>query len=318
MRMAKARRALAILMISAALPLCLSSCKKKETAAPVVEEEEEVIYAVNAYKISGGNLDEYLEFGGDVASVASVDVMPDQAGKLTRVLVSIGDKVKKDEVIAYVDASRPGMTYKASPVKAPASGRIISFTPTVGATVSQAMVIARISSTDDLEIKTSVAERFISRVKLGQSASVTLDAYPGETFSAKVSEVSPVLDTTTRTMAIKLRLSPPDPRVKVGMYARIRLITDSIRNAIVIPAGTIVTRDGENYVFKIVPGGGQSVARLQKVSRGMTVDDRCEITEGLAAGDEIVSKGQSLLNDGSPVRVMNVTGGAGSGKEAGK
>lgn len=296
----------------------ISSCKKKDAAVPVTEEEEEIIYAVNAYRISGGNLDEYLEFGGDVASVASVDVMPDQAGKLTRILVSVGDRVKKDEVIAYVDASRPGMTYKASPVKAPAAGRIISFTPTVGATVSQAMVIARISSTDDLEIKTSVAERFISRVRLGQSASVTLDAYPGETFSAKVSEVSPVLDTTTRTMAIKLRLSPPDPRVKVGMYARIRLITDSIRNAIVIPAGTIVTREGESYVFKIVPGSGQSVARLQKVSRGMTVDDKCEITEGLAAGDEIVSKGQSLLNDGSPVRVMSVTGGEGTGKEAGK
>ncbi len=308
----------AFLMLVAILPFSLASCKKKEASPAVEQEDEEVVYAVNSYRISGGNLDEYLEFGGDVASVASVDVMPDQAGKLTRILVSIGDRVNKDEVIAYVDASRPGMTYKASPVKAPATGRIISFSPTVGATVSQAMVIARISSTDDLEIKTSVAERFVSRVKLGQSASVTFDAYPGENFTAKVSEVSPVLDTTTRTMAIKLRLSPPDPRVKVGMYARIRLITDSIRNAIVIPAGTIVTREGESYVFKLTPGSGQQVARLQKVSRGMTVDDKCEITSGLAPGDEIVSKGQSLLNDGSPVRVISSIGADNQGKEAGK
>ncbi len=307
------RFALPALLAAVCTPFLLASCQKKEAAPVEAEpEEENLVYAVNAYRISEGNLDEYLEFGGDVASTASVDVMPDQAGKLTRILVSVGDKVKKDQVLAYVDASRPGMNYKASPVKAPTAGRVISFTPTVGATVSQAMVIARISSTDDLEIKTSVAERFISRVKQGQAASVTFDAYPGETFTAKVFEVSPVLDTTTRTMAIKLRLSPPDSRVKVGMYARIRLITDSIQNAIVIPANTIVMRDGESYVFKLSGGAGQSVARLQKVSKGMTVDDKCEITEGLSVGDEIISKGQSLLNDGSPVNVIAVTGASSS------
>ncbi|MBQ6568494.1 MAG: efflux RND transporter periplasmic adaptor subunit, partial [Treponema sp.] len=84
--MRKTVPAVAICIIAA---FSISSCKKKEAAAPVAEEEEEVIYAVNSYRISGGNLDEYLEFGGDVASVASVDVMPDQAGKLTRILVSI-------------------------------------------------------------------------------------------------------------------------------------------------------------------------------------------------------------------------------------
>ncbi len=298
------------ILVALVLPVFLSSCKKKETVTAVQEtvEEETLVYAVNAYQISAGNLDEYLEFGGDVASTASVDVMPDQAGKLTRILVSVGDKVKKDQILAYVDASRPGMTYKANPVKAPVSGRIISFTPTVGATVSQAMVIARISATDDLEIKTSVAERFISRVRQGQSATLTFDAYPGESFTAKVFEVSPVLDTTTRTMAIKLRLTPADPRVKVGMYARIRLITDSIRNAIVIPSSTVVMRDGECYVFKVSSESGQTLARLQKVTRGMIVDDKCEITEGLLAGDQIVSKGQSLLNDGSVINIIAVTG----------
>ena len=297
----KKRRYMPSVLAVLALTAALSSCQKK-AAAPVQEtvEEETLVYAVNAYRISAGNLDEYLEFGGDVASTSSVDVMPDQAGKLTRILVAVGEKVQKDQVLAYVDASRPGMTYKASPVKAPAAGRIISFTPTVGATVSQAMVIARISATDDLEIKTSVAERFVSRVRQ--------DAYPGESFTAKVFEVSPVLDTATRTMAIKLRLTPADPRVKVGMYARIRLITDSIRNAIVIPAGTVVMRDGESYVFKVASGPGQTVARLQKVTRGMTVDDKCEITAGLAPGDQIVSKGQSLLNDGSAINIIAVTG----------
>lgn len=290
----------------------LLSCKKKtETATDApAEEEQEIRYAVNAYRIASGNMDEYLEFGGDVASVSSVDVIPDQAGKISRIMVSVGDLIQKDAVLAYVDASRPGMNYKASPIKAPAAGRVISFTPTVGSTVSQSMVVAKISSTDDLEIKTSVAERFISRIKLGQAASLKFDAYPGESFTAKVFEVSPVLDTSTRTMAIKLRLDPPDNRVKVGMYARIHLITDSIHDAIVIPSNTIVTRDGESYVFVVqgTTGKGSGTAKLQKVVKGISVDDKTEIVQGVTVGQLIVSKGQSLLNDNSLINIIDVTG----------
>ena len=289
-----------------------TGCQKKQTAAvPETAEPEEIVYAVNGFKVSPGNLDEYLEFGGDVAPVSSVDVIPDQAGKISRILVNVGDSVQKDGILAYVDASRPGMNYKASPVKSPIAGRVVSFTPTIGSTVSQSMSIAKISSTNDLEIKTSVAERFISRIKNGQQATVSFDAYPDVKFSAQVFEVSPVLDTSTRTMAIKLRITPPDSRVKVGMYARIRLVTDSVQDAIVVPSSAIVSREGESYVFIVsgTSGEGKGAVRLQSVTKGITVDDKTEITSGLSVGDIIIHQGQSLLNDGSSVNVLSVEGG---------
>lgn len=182
----KKNAALITVLSAAGIIFCASavSCKQKQ-AAPAAAEETETMFAVNTYKTSEGSLDEYLEFGGDVSSVSSVDVLPDMAGKIARILVSVGDMVQKDQIIAYVDASRPGMNYSASPVKAPISGRITSFAPTVGTMVSQSMSIAKIADTDELQIKVNVAERFISRISDGQTAVVTFDAYPGVSFTAK-------------------------------------------------------------------------------------------------------------------------------------
>ena len=285
-------------------------CGKKDAAASAGKkgaESEEQVFAVGTYKTSPGNLDDYLEFGGDVSSVNAVAILPDMAGKISRVMVSVGDMVSANQVIAYVDASRAGMSYAASPIKSPIAGRIISLPATVGSTVSQSSPIATVAKTSDLEIKINIAERFISRVSEKQTASVTFDAYPGVEFLATVTEVSPVLDTLTRTMQVKLKFNKKDSRIKVGMYARVKLVTDTVKNAIVIPSNAIVVRDGKNYVFVVNGHGDNATVRRESVECGISIDNKTEITTGLGAGDEIVIKGQSLLNDGAKVNVMSTS-----------
>ena len=291
-------------IVSASL---LTGCKKKASAA---EENAEIIYAVTAKKLTAGTLDDYLEFGGDVDSVSSVSVYPDMAGKLSGVKVSIGDMVKKDQIIAYVDASRPGYNYSESPVKAPAAGRVISLVTNLGTTVSQAMPVAKISNTEEMEIKINVPERFISRVQEGQRVELSFDAYPGEVFEAKVSEVSPVLDNSSRTMLTKVRVVQTSNKIKIGMYARVKLITESRDNIIVLPATAIVTRDGEPFVFVLNDAASadeKPTVHQQSVKLGLTIDDKTEIVEGLSAGQTVVTKGQSLLSEGSKVNVVSLT-----------
>ncbi len=285
-----------------------AGCGKK--AAKDNQEEEEVLYAVTAKKINAGTLDDYLEFGGDVDSVSSVSVMPDMAGKLSGVKVSVGDMVKKDQIIAYVDASRPGYNYSESPVKAPAAGRIISLVTNIGTTVSQAMPVAKISNTEEMEIKINIPERFISRVKEGQRVELTFDAYSGEIFGAKVTEVSPVLDNSSRTMLTKIRIVQRNNKIKIGMYARVKLITESRDNTIVLPSTAIVTRDGEPYVFTLNEAPGEdkkSSVHQQAVKLGLTIDDKTEIVDGLTSGMLVVIKGQSLLSEGSKVKVVTLS-----------
>lgn len=296
-----------ILMAAAILSSALVSCKgKSEKTAK--EEETETIYAVNADIVQAGNIDDYLEFGGDVSSVSAVDVYPDAAGKISRIRVSVGDLVKKDQIIAYVDPSRPGMNYSENPVKAPISGRVTSFPPTIGTMVSQSYSIAKISDTDELQIKVNVAERFISRIRENQTAIVSFDAYPGVEFKARVFEVSPVLDTTSRTMLAKLKVEPADSRIKAGMYARVKLITDTIEGDVVIPNDAIVYRDGKPYVFTAKSESAESSVNMVSVKEGLSVDNKTEIQEGLKEGDVIIVKGQSLLSDGSKVKILSISG----------
>ncbi|MBP3367000.1 MAG: efflux RND transporter periplasmic adaptor subunit [Treponema sp.] len=297
-----------------------ASCKGKGASAGS-DAEAETVYAVNAYVVEAGNLDNYLEFGGDVSSVSEVDVYPDMAGKISRISVSVGDSVRKDQVIAYVDASKPGMEYSANPVKAPISGRVTSFPPTLGTMVSPSYSIAKISDTDELQIKVNVAERFVSRISENQTAAVTFDAYPGVEFNARVFEVSPVLDTASRTMQAKLKVEPADSRIKSGMYARVRLITDVIQNAVVIPSDAIVYRNSKPFVFvaqDVSGADGRSTVRMVSVTEGLTVDNMTEIQEGLKEGEAIIIKGQSILSDGSAVRILSVSGKGSRDKGEGK
>ena len=276
---------------------------EEQSVVPV----EEAVYAVNTYVTSEENLDEYLEFGGDVSAVSNVDIMPDTSGKLVGIRVAVGDVVKAGEIIAEVDPSKPGMTYVTSPVRAPVSGTITAFPLSSGTMVAPSMSVGKISSTKDLEINISVAERFVSRIQLGQNAILTFDAYPGEEFTAKVTSVSPVLDTTSRSMSVKLKVDPPDDRVKIGMYTRVKLITQTKEQVIVIPRSAVVTRNDADTVFVVDPA--TSTVNAVPVTVGITVDDKIEITSGLTVGAEVVISGQTLLDAGRKVNVVSRLGG---------
>ncbi|MCI6663951.1 MAG: efflux RND transporter periplasmic adaptor subunit [Spirochaetia bacterium] len=284
-----------------ALAFVFFSCSKDEGTAVVPVESQETVFAVNTYVAAAENLDEYLEFGGDVVAASSVDVMPDTSGKIANIRVRVGDYVEKNQILAYVDPSRPGMTYESSPIRAPVAGTVTAFPVSVGSMVAPSVSIAKISNTKNLEINISVAERFVSRIAVGQPALLTFDSYPGEVFTAKVAEVNPVLDTTSRSMGVKLVLDPPDNRIKIGMYCRVKLITESKAGVVAIPREAIVNRSGQESVFVV---NGNTVENCP-ISVGITVDNMVEVVSGLTAGNEVVVSGQTLLDSGSKVNVIN-------------
>lgn len=281
---------------------------KKSAAVGEASAEAEQTFVVGTMITKAGNFDDYLEFGGDIASVNSVYVMPDQAGKITNVLVSVGDIVSKGQTIAYVNPLRAGAVYNDSPVKSPISGRVTSLPVTIGSTVSQSSSIANVARTDDLEVRINIAERFVSRISENQKATITFDAYPNVEFPATVFEISPVLDTSSRTMSVKLRFDNKDSRIKVGMYGRVKLVTDSVKDAIVVPSNAVIVREQKNYLFVVQPHSDEmSTVKLVPITAGISVDNQTEISDGVKAGDEIVVKGMSLLNDGSKVKIVSTS-----------
>lgn len=301
------KKANLFLLLICGCVLTLSSCDKNSKKDAKAKGDVEAVFAVNAYKVEPSTLDDYLEFGGDVDAASSVAVMPDTAGKISQVYVKVGQKVSKNQILASVNASRPGMVFAASPVRAPIAGTVTYFPGVVGTSVAQSSIIAKVSSTNKLEIETAVPERFVSRISLNQKALLSFNAYPGETFEAYISEVSPVLDTSSRTMNIKLSIKKQDPRIKIGMYAKIHLITEHKENIVVLPYDSVITREDQNYVFIVEQDGEKSKAVLSPVKVGIRVDNYQEILQGVTNGDLVIVKGQTLLSDGSFVNVVSVT-----------
>jgi len=195
----------------------------------------------------------------------------------------------------------------ASPVKSPISGTITNIPVYVGSTVTQATPIARVTTTDQVEIRTVVAERFISKMKVGLESILTFEAYPGVTFKGYITELSPVVDPQTRTLEVKLRLAQPDGRIKPGMFAAVKIVTERKTSIVKVPSDCLVKRFGGNYVFvvKTDPSDpAKSVVERREVTPGIQIDNKLEIISGLAPNEEIVYQGQTLLEDKSQVKVV--------------
>jgi multidrug efflux pump subunit AcrA (membrane-fusion protein) len=289
--------AAAAVILSGALTL-LSGCGEKAAAAP----EEETVYSVRTVRPEIKDMQEYLETGGDVITETSVDIFPDIGGKLVRLHAGLGDSVRKGQVIAEIDPSKPGLSYAHSPVRSPIDGTITEVPGKTGATVEASTVIARVGQIDRIQIKTLISEKDLGKVGPGQKALVVFEAFPGEVFPAAVSRMSPVVDPATRTREIRLDFTGPASRVAVGMFARVTIYTVLHAGRMVIPESALIRRYGGQSVFVAGPGGR---AEERKVGTGISLNGFVEITEGLDGSEIIISEGQNLLSGGARVRVLS-------------
>jgi RND family efflux transporter MFP subunit len=264
-------------------------------------------FAVNSTLAVQGQIMDYLALSGDIVSGTSVDAYSDAAGKITRVYVSAGARVSRNDPVAAVDPSRPGMVYQANIVRAPISGTIISLPAQVGMTVSQSVPLARIAGGNALEIRLYVAERFISKIALGQPCQISLDAWPGEYFRGSVTEISPVVDAASRTMEVRVNVDNPGSKLKAGMFAKVRVITEQRNNIVKVPGSALLERFGETYVFTVDTDPMDPafrIARRQVVTPGILVDGVLEIQQGLAPNQEVIVRGHSFLMDGARINVV--------------
>jgi RND family efflux transporter MFP subunit len=236
-----------------------------------------------------------------------VDAFPEAAGRVERVFVNVGQRVSRGQSLATIDPSRPGMTFQPYTVVAPVSGTVVALPAQIGMTVSQAVPLVRIASGGALEIRLFVAERFISRMSVGLPAEISLAAWPGEVFRGQISELSPTLDPVSRTMEVRVRVANPDGRMRAGMFANVRLITERKDNVVKIPASAVINRFGGNYVYVVGQDPSDSdfsVALRRNVELGIQVDGMVEIRSGLDPDDEVVARGQTMLDDGVRVNVI--------------
>jgi RND family efflux transporter MFP subunit len=155
-----------------------------------------------------------------------------------------------------------------------------------------------------------VAERDYARLRPGQPASLTTDAYPGEQFQGRIDRIAPIFRQSTRQARVELMIENPEHRLKPGMFIRATVVLDHMDAATIVPERALTTRDDRTGVF-VVNDDGRSVA-WHEVRVGIREGNRVQV-EGEGLTGRVVTLGQQLVNDGSAITIpaaSNETGSA--------
>ena len=256
-------------------------------------------YSVKTYDAEKSVLHDYVMTNGEVECKNSAQVFPSIGGKVVEVKVSLGSKVSKGDVIAKIDPSTAGSYYTLSSVTAPISGSILQAPSKVGNQVAANTVITTIGDIENLQCTAKIPERFVAALKPGLKAEVTLEAYPEVVFKATVRDVSPVLDSATRTKSVVLDFDKIDERINAGMFARVKLYTVDHTGELVVPEKAIVTNNDDKYIFTV---NDDETVTKNMVTVGKSVDGMVQVLTGIKAGDKVVNEGMLQLYDGAKIR----------------
>lgn len=189
-------------------------------------------------------------------------------------------------------------------ITAPFDGLIVERYVKFAQHVTPGTALFRISDFDPLLCPIQVPERELPRLAEGQRARLEVEPYPGQTFEARVIRVRPVVNPETGTVEVTLE-AHPDGKLTPGMFADVFLVTETRAEALVIPKAALALESLGDTVYVADEG----VASRRSVELGFRESDAVEVTAGLAAGEQVVVVGQDGLSNGTPVRILEPTGG---------
>jgi membrane fusion protein (multidrug efflux system) len=153
-------------------------------------------------------------------------------------------------------------------------------------------------------------ERFIARVKTGQTVDVSLDALPGQRFTGRIDALDSLIDADGRSLLVRARLDNPGGVLKSGLFARTRIVFAKRENALVVPEEALVPQGGRQYIYKVVDGPNGSVAHRIEARIGLRLPGKVEVLDGLTGGDLVVTAGQARLG----LKVVDIARPAGAGR----
>ena len=185
-------------------------------------------------------------------------------------------------------------------LRAPFAGVIGLRQVSAGAYLRAGDDIARLDKIDAMKLDFRVPETYLGKIKREQPVRVRVDAWPDEPFQGRVYAVETSVDEKTRTVMLRARVPNPGTRLKPGMFARVSLELDSRADVVVVPEQAINPRGDKYFLFKVIDGK----ASLAEVKLGARRPGEVEITQGVAAGDMVITENQPMLQPGMGVSVV--------------
>ena len=184
-------------------------------------------------------------------------------------------------------------------IRAPFDGIVEKRLVNLGELVKTQMPVMAIVRVDPLKVIAEIPEKMAPWIKQGQPVQLRVDAYPEQTFSGKVSRISPAVNAATRAFPFEALVPNQDATLKPGTFARVHIVSGKVDTVLTLPYTTLQYRYGVNRVFVI--DGDKLAGRELKV--GDRLGERIEILSGVHAGDRVASSDIDKLVDGQKVSV---------------
>jgi RND family efflux transporter MFP subunit len=162
--------------------------------------------------------------------------------------------------------------------------------------------ILTVMQINPVKIVINVSESEFTKVKMGMPIDITFDVFGDELFKGKVSLIYPTIDPMTRTFGVEVEIPNGNNRVRPGMFAR-ATIDFGAKDHVVVPDRAVVKRAGSGDRFVYVYNNDGTVSYV-KVELGRHIDTVYEVLSGLDHNTQVVVAGQSRLNDGVKVNVV--------------
>ncbi len=218
---------------------------------------------------------------------------------------------KYDQVKAQYEIARSNVEFllNNTQLKAPFSGIISGkyfeegeMYSGVPNTQAGKAAILSIVSIDPLKAIIGVSESYFPLISKGLPAEVRSDIYPDKKFRGKIYRIYPTVDPSTHLFQVEIEVANPGEKLRPGMFVRTN-INYGTAESILVPSVAVLKQTGTNERYVFINEGNKAVRKTVKT--GVILDDKVEITEGLEAGDELITTGQNKLEDKVYINVVN-------------
>ena len=255
------------MLILSAFVLCACSGGSGKSK---LEEIETDTFVVQTENVSLRDVKLDLLITGSVKAWEEAVIFPRVDGKLLENVLKEGDKVKRNQSLALIERDEVGAVYE--PVLVP-----------------------------------STINGVIGKIRLGQEASFTVEAFENRKFKAEVYKISPVVDSQSRVVTVELKADNSQGALKSGMFAKVNLVLEEKENVPAVSLTSVQSETAEdgsvqNYVYTVNADG--STVSKKPVQIGLKSTDTYEILSGASVGDEVI-KIVFGIKDGSKIRVEN-------------
>jgi RND family efflux transporter MFP subunit len=208
--------------------------------------------------------------------------------------------------VARADLATARFNARYARIEAPADGFVVhrSADPSEIVAAGQPVLVVG-SLANGWQVRAAVADRDVVRLKIGDRAQATFDAFPGQAFAAQVLRLAAASDTATGTYDVELAVEPANAPFVQGLVAKVDLVPSTARTPqLTVPVEALLEADGAHATVFVLDGADATHATRRRIEIGALTGDRAEVRAGLTVGERVITEGASWIADGESVIVV--------------